>query len=81
MADMLSLYLDHFPATSLLIMRAGRLVFERYQYSRVPSDRFASFSMPKIVVSILAGIALDEGRIGSLDDLAEHYLQALSGTV
>ena len=62
-------------------MRTGRLLFERYQYSRVPSDRFASFSMPKIVVSILAGIALDEGRIGSLDDLAEHYLQALSGTV
>ena len=37
--------------------------------------------MPKIVVSILVGIALDEGRIGSLDDLAEHYLPALSGTV
>lgn len=37
--------------------------------------------MPKIVVSILVGIALDEGRIDSLDDLAEHYLPALSGTV
>ena len=40
MADMLSLDLDRLPATSLLVMRAGRLVFERYQYSRVPSDRF-----------------------------------------
>ncbi len=37
--------------------------------------------MPKIVVSILFGIALDEGRIGSLDDLTEQYLPALSGTV
>ena len=62
-------------------MRAGRLVFERYQYSGVPSDRFASFSMTKSVVAILVGIALDEGRIGSLDDLAEQYLPALSGTV
>ena len=62
-------------------MRAGRLVFERYQYSRVPSDRFASFSMTKSVVAILVGIALDEGRNGSLDDLAKHYLPALKGTV
>ena len=81
MADKLSLYLDRYPATSLLVMRAGRLVFERYQYSGVPSDRFASFSMTKSVVAILVGIALDEGRIGSLDDLAEQYLPALSGTV
>ena len=77
MADMLSLYLDRFPATSLLVLRTGRLVFERCQYSRVPSDRFASFSMTKIVVSILVGIALDKGRNGSLDDLAE----ALSASV
>ena len=37
--------------------------------------------MTKSVVAILVGIALDEGRIGSLDDLTEQYLPALSGTV
>ena len=62
-------------------MRTGRLVFERYQYSRVPSDRLASFSMTNSVVAILVGIALDEGRNGSLDDLAKHYLPALKGSV
>ncbi len=67
--------------TSLLVMRTGRLVFESYKYSRLPSDRFASFSMTKSVVALLVGIALDEGRNGSLDDLAKHYLPALKGTV
>ena len=62
-------------------MRTGRLVFERSQYSRVPSDRFASFSMTKSVVAILVGIALDEGRNGSLDNLTKHYPPALKGTV
>ena len=47
----------------------------------VPSDRFAPFSMTKSVVAILVGIALDEGRNGSFDDLAKHYLPALKGTV
>ena len=37
--------------------------------------------MTKSVVAILVGIALDEGRNGSLDDLTEQYLPALSGTV
>ncbi len=54
-------------------MRTGRLVFESYKYSRLPSDRFASFSMTKSVVAILVGIALDEERNGSLDDLAKHF--------
>ena len=37
--------------------------------------------MTKSVVAILVGIALDEGRNGSLDDLAKNYLLALKGTV
>ena len=62
-------------------MRAGRVIFERCQYSRVPSDRCGSFSMTKSVVAILVGIALDEERNGSFDDLAKDYLPALKGTV
>ena len=36
--------------------------------------------MAKTIVSMLIGIAIDEGRIHSVDDLAETYVPELAGT-
>jgi len=66
--------------TGLLILKGDTVVFERYQYGRRPSDRFASFSMAKTVTALLVGIALREGAIHSLDDPASTYAPSLSGT-
>src|SRR5262249_46433274 len=38
------------------------------------------FSMAKTVTAMLIGIAIDEGRIRSVDDLAAAYVPALAGT-
>jgi CubicO group peptidase (beta-lactamase class C family) len=73
-------YLARNPATGLLIARGNTVLVERYQYGRTDRHRFTSWSMAKTVTAMLIGIALAEGRIRSVDDLAAAYVPALSGT-
>jgi CubicO group peptidase (beta-lactamase class C family) len=68
------------PATGLLIARGDTIFVERYQYGRTDRHRFTSWSMAKTVTAMLVGIAVAEGRIRSVDDLAAAYVPALSGT-
>jgi len=73
-------YLARNPTTGLLIARGDTMFVERYQYGRTDRHRFTSFSMAKTVTAMLIGIAIDEGRIRSVDDLAAAYVPALAGT-
>jgi CubicO group peptidase (beta-lactamase class C family) len=73
-------YLARHPTTGLLVARGDTILVERYQYSRNDRHRLASWSMAKTVTSMLIGIAVYEGRIRSLDDLAAAYVPALAGT-
>ena len=73
-------YLSRNPTTGLLIARGDTIFVERYQYDRTDRHRFASWSMAKTVTAMLIGIAIDEGRIRSVDDLAAAYVPALAGT-
>jgi len=73
-------YLDRRPVTGLLIAKDNRILIERYQYGRTDTDRLTSFSMAKSVVGLLIGIALKEGAIRSVDDLAETYVPGLKDT-
>jgi CubicO group peptidase (beta-lactamase class C family) len=66
--------------TGLLVIRDGKVVLERYQYERRPEMRLASFSMAKTVIGLLAGIAVRDGLIASLDDPAEKYARELKGS-
>lgn len=73
-------YFDRNPATAMLIAQGDTLLLERYQYARQPEQRFTSFSMAKTVIAMLVGVALQEGHIRSLDDLAQDYAPGLQGT-
>lgn len=73
-------YLDQFAATSFLILRDGKIVLEKYQYGRKPTDRFASFSMAKTMISLMVGLAADEKHLNSLDDPLTDYLPELNDT-
>jgi CubicO group peptidase (beta-lactamase class C family) len=73
-------YLGRNPVTGLIIARGDTILVERYQYTRNDRHRFASFSMAKTVTAMLIGIAIDEGRIRSVDDLAAAYVPELAGT-
>ena len=78
-----TLTLDDFLArqrvTGLLLIKDGEILVERYQYDRNASHRFVSHSMAKSIVSIAVGIALAEGKIGSLDDTVSKYVPELTG--
>jgi CubicO group peptidase (beta-lactamase class C family) len=73
-------YLARNPTTGLLIARGDTILVERYQYARDDRHRFTSHSMAKTVTAMLIGIAIAEGRIRSVDDLAAAYVPALVGT-
>ena len=72
-------YMDRNPVTGLLVAQDGTIHLERYQYGRSDTHRMTSFSMAKTVIAMLVGIAVAEGRIGSIDNLAEQYAPTLRG--
>ena len=73
-------YFERNPVTAMLIAQGDTVLLERYQYARQPEQRFTSFSMAKTVIAMLIGVALNEGRIRSLDDMAQVYAPELQGT-
>ena len=73
-------YLNRQPVTGLLIAKDNTILVERYQNGRTDTDRLTSFSMAKTVLSLLVGIAVKEGAIRSVDDLAETYVSGLKDT-
>ena len=73
-------YLDRRPITGFLIAKGDTILVERYQYGRSDAQRLASFSLAKTIVGLLIGVAINEGAIRSIDDVAERYVSGLSGT-
>jgi CubicO group peptidase (beta-lactamase class C family) len=73
-------YLDRRPITGFLIAKGDTILVERYQYGRSDAQRLASFSLAKTIVGLLIGVAIDEGAIRSIDDVAEAYVSGLTGT-
>lgn len=73
-------YLQRHPATGLLILKDDTILLERYQYARTDKHRFTSYSMAKTITAMLIGIAVGEGKIRSIDDVAQVYVPELSGT-
>lgn len=65
---------------ALLIMKDGRIVHEQYLNRTTDRTRFMSYSMAKSLNSIMAGMAIAEGRIGSVDDPVLKYLPELQDT-
>jgi CubicO group peptidase (beta-lactamase class C family) len=60
--------LDSIPGLqSVLVMRDGRLVFERYYDGTTRDDEHEIFSVTKSILSALIGIAAREGRFPALD--------------
>jgi CubicO group peptidase (beta-lactamase class C family) len=73
-------YLARNPTTGLIVAKGDRILVERYQYRRTDRHRFTSWSMAKTVTSMLIGIAIAEGRIRSVNDVASTYVPELAPT-
>ncbi len=73
-------YMAKSRTTGLLILQDGKVALERYAMGNTESSLWTSFSVAKSLTSMLIGLALQEGRIRSLDDTVETYLPALSSS-
>lgn len=73
-------FMDRTYTSALLVIRDGRIVYEKYRNNTSAASHFAGFSMSKSFTSVLVGIALDKGIIRSVDDKAVTYVPELKGT-
>jgi CubicO group peptidase (beta-lactamase class C family) len=73
-------YLRHQDVTGLLVLKDGQIAYEHYGRGNTASTLWTSRSVAKSVVSILVGIAIQEGAIKSVDDPVTRYLPELQHT-
>ena len=66
--------------SGLLVLKNGRIAFERYALGNGPRTRWMSMSIAKSITSTLVGAALKDGKIGSIDDLVTKYVPRLVGS-
>ncbi len=63
-----------------LVLKDDRIVLEKYFHGADRDSRFISNSMAKSVLSVLIGVAIEEGKIGSVEEPVEKYVPALSAS-
>lgn len=66
--------------SGLLVLKDGQVALERYALGNTARTRWMSMSIAKSITSTLIGVALAEGRIGSLDDPVTQYVPRLNGS-
>jgi CubicO group peptidase (beta-lactamase class C family) len=65
---------QNYSTSSLLIIRHGELVYEKYFFRfNKPERRVPIYSITKSFLSALVGIAIDQGQIDSLDHTVSEY--------
>lgn len=67
-------YMESLGTTAFLVIHEDSILYEEYWDAHDSSTVSNSFSMAKSVVSMLIGIAQEEGHIGSLDDKVSKYI-------
>ena len=67
-------YLDSLRTVSFLVIRRDSIVFESYRDGWNDTLTSNIYSATKTIVGLLAGVALDEGKIHSLDDPVSCYI-------
>ena len=73
-------FLAEVDTTGLLILKDGKVVFEDYWLGYDATTKSVSWSVAKSFVSALMGIAIAEGRVGSVEDQVTVYAPELAGS-
>ena len=71
-------HVDKNSVIGLTVVHDGKIVDQHFRFERRETDQFTSFSMAKSLISIMIGIALDEGLIKSLDDPVSSYTHRIN---
>jgi len=64
----------------LLVIKDGKIVYERYGLGNTEDSKWVSYSVAKSVVSMLVGAAISDGYIESVDEKVTDYLPRLKGS-
>jgi len=73
-------YMSDQRVTGLLVHKSGKVEHESYYYGANKDSKLIAFSTTKSIVSLLVGIAVDEGLIKSENELITDYLPELKGS-
>jgi CubicO group peptidase (beta-lactamase class C family) len=73
-------YCEEHGCRAVVIIRHGRIVWERYWDGWDEDSTDISWSMAKSITSALVGIAIGEGKIESLDQSAADFIEEWRGT-
>jgi CubicO group peptidase (beta-lactamase class C family) len=65
--------------TGLLILKDGRIRYERYLHGNTAATRWMSMSVAKSITSTLIGAAIHEGKLSLTDPVTKH-VPALAGS-
>lgn len=70
-------YFDQQNVAGLLVIKNGKIVYERYGLGNTKDTLWGSFSVAKSVTSMLIGAAIKDGYIKSVNDKVTDYLPRL----
>lgn len=73
-------YFDAARATGLVVLKDGKIVFERYMLGADEHTLFNSQSMAKSLVSTMVGFVIADGLVRSIDDPISDYVPELKGS-
>ncbi|WP_010627534.1 serine hydrolase [Halomonas sp. KM-1] len=73
-------FLEGTRTNGLLVIKDGKIAYERYRNGLDETTPHAVFSVSKSILATLVGLAVEDGSIASLDDKVVDYLPALAGT-
>ncbi len=73
-------YVEGSETTGLMVLHRGEVVFEATYLGTTTEDRLTSWSVAKSFVAGLIAIAVEQGRIESLDDPVSVYATQYAGT-
>ena len=71
-------FIDLSDTSAFMVIKDGEIIYENYSHGDTRNSLHVSFSMAKSFTSALLGIALDEGKLNSLDDPIRKYLPELT---
>ena len=72
--DAAAQYAEHTNGQALIVLQGGKVQLERYFGGASASTLFSSHSMARTLNALAVGIAIADGRIGSVDEPVARYL-------
>lgn len=73
-------YMDAMRASGVIVLKDGQVLLEQYGLGRTQQDLWYSQSVTKSVTAILAGAAIKDGHIKSIETPATDHIPELKGS-